>query len=48
VDDGHVSSGDALGSGQEDVPSSTRAGGGAVAGYAGADCEPGEVAEGGL
>jgi hypothetical protein len=48
VDDGHVGDGNALGHGHEDVPSSARAGGGAIGGRAGAIGEPGEAAEGGL
>jgi hypothetical protein len=48
VDDGHIDDGDALGHGHEVVPSSARAGGGAIGGHAGAIGEPGEAAEGGL
>jgi hypothetical protein len=48
VDDGHVGDGNALGHGHEDVPSSARAGGGAIGGRAGAIGEPREAAEGGL
>jgi hypothetical protein len=48
VDDGHVGDGDALGHGHEDVPSSARAGGGAIGGRARAIGEPREAAEGGL
>jgi hypothetical protein len=42
VDDGHVGDADALGHGQEDIPSSTRAGGGAIRRFAGAVDEIGE------
>jgi hypothetical protein len=48
VDDGHVGDSDALGHGHEDVPSSARAGGGAIGRRAGAISEPREAAEGGL
>jgi hypothetical protein len=47
VDDEHVGDADALGHGQENVPSSTWAGGGPIGGCAGAVGEPAEVAEGG-
>jgi hypothetical protein len=48
VDDGHVDDADALGHGHEDVPSSTRAGGGPSSGCVGAVGETGEAAFGGL
>jgi hypothetical protein len=48
VDGGHVSDVDALGHGQKDVPSNTRAGGGAIGGCAGGVGEMVEAAEGGL
>jgi hypothetical protein len=48
VDDGNVSDGNALGHGHEDVPSSARAGGGAIGGRARAIGEPREAVEGGL
>jgi hypothetical protein len=48
VDDEHDGFGDAYGHGREHVPSSIRAGGGAVGGCAAAVVETQEVAEGGL
>jgi hypothetical protein len=48
LDDGHVDDDDALGHGPEDVPSSARAGGGAIGGHADAIGEPREAAECGL
>jgi hypothetical protein len=47
VDDGQFGDADALGHGQEDVPSSTWAAGEAIGGCAGAVGETGEAAEGG-
>jgi hypothetical protein len=48
VDDGHVCDANALGHGQEDVPSSTQTGGGAIGGCARAVGDIWEVADGGL
>jgi hypothetical protein len=48
VDGGHVCDANALGHGQEDVPSSTWAGGGAIGGCARAVGDIWEVADGGL
>jgi hypothetical protein len=48
VDDVHVFDADALWHGQDNVPSSTRAGGGAISGCAGAVGETWEVADGGF